>query len=169
MHGDDDQIVPIVAAGNKSSAIVKDVDYKVYPGAPPRPRDGRPIRGQVQRRPAGIRPSVTTRRPPHGRPAPRPTTAPPEPPRERRLLRQAGASVRYTRSCRKRPNSGQSAARWWSKERRPASCGEMQVQGLPSAQETSPLRMRGGLAEFPGPWRLGHHKAFRVLPDDLPL
>ncbi len=23
--------------------------------------------------------------------------------------------------------------RWWSKERRPASCGEMQVQGLPSA------------------------------------
>ncbi|AUA12432.1 alpha/beta fold hydrolase [Streptomyces sp. SID8382] len=34
VHGDDDQIVPIVAAGNKSSAIVKDVDYKVYPGAP---------------------------------------------------------------------------------------------------------------------------------------
>jgi non-heme chloroperoxidase len=34
VHGDDDQIVPIVAAGNKSSGIVKDVDYKVYPGAP---------------------------------------------------------------------------------------------------------------------------------------
>ncbi len=34
VHGDDDQIVPIVAAGNKSSAIVKDADYKVYPGAP---------------------------------------------------------------------------------------------------------------------------------------
>ncbi|KIF70577.1 alpha/beta hydrolase [Streptomyces sp. AcH 505] len=34
VHGDDDQIVPIVAAGAKSSKIVKDVTYKVYPGAP---------------------------------------------------------------------------------------------------------------------------------------
>jgi non-heme chloroperoxidase len=34
IHGDDDQIVPIVAAGNKSSKIVKDAQFKVYPGAP---------------------------------------------------------------------------------------------------------------------------------------
>ncbi|MFD9870550.1 alpha/beta fold hydrolase [Streptomyces niveus] len=34
VHGDDDQIVPIVAAGDKSSQLVKDVTYKVYPGAP---------------------------------------------------------------------------------------------------------------------------------------
>ncbi|WP_329129132.1 alpha/beta hydrolase [Streptomyces sp. NBC_01476] len=34
IHGDDDQIVPIVAAGDKSSKLVKDVTYKVYPGAP---------------------------------------------------------------------------------------------------------------------------------------
>jgi non-heme chloroperoxidase len=33
IHGDDDQIVPIVAAGNKSSKIVKGAQYKVYPGA----------------------------------------------------------------------------------------------------------------------------------------
>ncbi|MFJ7150351.1 alpha/beta fold hydrolase [Streptomyces sp. NPDC100445] len=33
-HGDDDQIVPIVAAGEKSSRIVKDNTFKVYPGAP---------------------------------------------------------------------------------------------------------------------------------------
>jgi len=33
-HGDDDQIVPIVAAGEKSSKIVKDNTYKVYRGAP---------------------------------------------------------------------------------------------------------------------------------------
>jgi non-heme chloroperoxidase len=33
-HGDDDQIVPIVAAGNKSSKLVKDATFKVYPGAP---------------------------------------------------------------------------------------------------------------------------------------
>lgn len=32
--GDDDQIVPIVAAGEKSSKIVKDNTFKVYPGAP---------------------------------------------------------------------------------------------------------------------------------------
>jgi non-heme chloroperoxidase len=32
-HGDDDQIVPIVAAGNKSSKLVKDATFKVYPGA----------------------------------------------------------------------------------------------------------------------------------------
>jgi non-heme chloroperoxidase len=34
IHGDDDQIVPIVAAGNKSSQIVKDGTFKVYSGAP---------------------------------------------------------------------------------------------------------------------------------------
>ncbi|MGW3248354.1 alpha/beta fold hydrolase [Streptomyces sp. NPDC001070] len=34
VHGDDDQIVPIVAAGDKSSKLVKDAIYKVYPGAP---------------------------------------------------------------------------------------------------------------------------------------
>ncbi|MCD0485903.1 alpha/beta hydrolase [Streptacidiphilus sp. ASG 303] len=34
VHGDDDQIVPIVAAGEKSSKIVRNVEYKVYPGAP---------------------------------------------------------------------------------------------------------------------------------------
>ena len=33
-HGDDDQIVPIVAAAEKSSKIVKDATLKVYPGAP---------------------------------------------------------------------------------------------------------------------------------------
>jgi non-heme chloroperoxidase len=33
-HGDDDQIVPIVAAAEKSSQIVKDATLKVYPGAP---------------------------------------------------------------------------------------------------------------------------------------
>jgi non-heme chloroperoxidase len=34
LHGDDDQIVPIVAAGNLSSKIVKGSIFKVYPGAP---------------------------------------------------------------------------------------------------------------------------------------
>lgn len=34
VHGDDDQIVPIVASGEKSSKIVKDAVYKVYEGAP---------------------------------------------------------------------------------------------------------------------------------------
>lgn len=34
VHGDDDQIVPIVAAGNKSSKLVKGSIFKVYPGAP---------------------------------------------------------------------------------------------------------------------------------------
>jgi non-heme chloroperoxidase len=34
VHGDDDQIVPIVAAGNLSSKIVKGSVYKVYQGAP---------------------------------------------------------------------------------------------------------------------------------------
>ncbi|MDX3056215.1 alpha/beta hydrolase [Streptomyces sp. NE06-03E] len=34
VHGDADQIVPIVAAGDKSSKLVKDSTYKVYPGAP---------------------------------------------------------------------------------------------------------------------------------------
>ncbi|WP_446040343.1 alpha/beta fold hydrolase [Streptomyces sp. SID1121] len=34
IHGDDDQIVPIVAAGPKSAKIVKDSTLKVYPGAP---------------------------------------------------------------------------------------------------------------------------------------
>ncbi|MFJ8731476.1 alpha/beta fold hydrolase [Streptomyces bauhiniae] len=34
VHGDDDQIVPKIAAGDKSSKLVKDSIYKVYPGAP---------------------------------------------------------------------------------------------------------------------------------------
>jgi non-heme chloroperoxidase len=34
LHGDDDQIVPIVAAGDKSSKLVPHATYKVYPGAP---------------------------------------------------------------------------------------------------------------------------------------
>ncbi|MFE2578626.1 alpha/beta fold hydrolase [Streptomyces sp. NPDC059378] len=34
VHGDDDQIVPKIAAGDKSSKLVKDCIYKVYPGAP---------------------------------------------------------------------------------------------------------------------------------------
>ncbi|MFD0035687.1 alpha/beta fold hydrolase [Streptomyces sp. NPDC127172] len=34
VHGDDDQIVPIVSAGDKSSKIVKGAQYKVYKGAP---------------------------------------------------------------------------------------------------------------------------------------
>ncbi|MGV9703880.1 alpha/beta fold hydrolase [Streptomyces sp. NPDC003483] len=34
VHGDADQIVPKVAAGDKSSKLVKDSIYKVYPGAP---------------------------------------------------------------------------------------------------------------------------------------
>ncbi|MFE4912658.1 alpha/beta fold hydrolase [Streptomyces sp. NPDC056652] len=33
-QGDDDQIVPIVASGNKSSTLVKGAIFKVYPGAP---------------------------------------------------------------------------------------------------------------------------------------
>lgn len=33
-HGDDDQIVPIVAAGLKSAELVKDATLKAYPGAP---------------------------------------------------------------------------------------------------------------------------------------
>jgi non-heme chloroperoxidase len=34
MHGDDDQIVPIVAAGPLSAKIVKNSTLKVYPGFP---------------------------------------------------------------------------------------------------------------------------------------
>ena len=34
LHGDDDQIVPIVAAGLKSAKIVKNATLKVYPGYP---------------------------------------------------------------------------------------------------------------------------------------
>jgi non-heme chloroperoxidase len=34
MHGDDDQIVPIVAAGMISSKIVKGATFKIYPGKP---------------------------------------------------------------------------------------------------------------------------------------
>ncbi|MET7542708.1 alpha/beta fold hydrolase [Streptomyces sp. NPDC055059] len=34
IHGDDDQIVPIVASGNKSSKLVKGSTFKVYEGAP---------------------------------------------------------------------------------------------------------------------------------------
>lgn len=34
LHGDDDQIVPIKAAGAKAAKLVKDAKLKVYPGAP---------------------------------------------------------------------------------------------------------------------------------------
>jgi non-heme chloroperoxidase len=34
MHGDDDQIVPIAAAGLMSAKIVKNATLKVYPGFP---------------------------------------------------------------------------------------------------------------------------------------
>lgn len=34
VHGNDDQIVPIVASGDKSSKLVKGAVYKVYEGAP---------------------------------------------------------------------------------------------------------------------------------------
>jgi non-heme chloroperoxidase len=34
LHGDDDQIVPIVAAGMLSSKIVKGSEFKIYKGAP---------------------------------------------------------------------------------------------------------------------------------------
>ena len=34
LHGDDDQIVPIVAAGMLSSKIVKGAQFKIYKGAP---------------------------------------------------------------------------------------------------------------------------------------
>ncbi|MDR6979140.1 non-heme chloroperoxidase [Streptomyces sp. 3330] len=34
VHGDDDQIVPLVASGDKSSKLVKGAVYKVYSGAP---------------------------------------------------------------------------------------------------------------------------------------
>ncbi len=34
LHGDDDQIVPIVAAGLKSAKILKHATLKVYPGFP---------------------------------------------------------------------------------------------------------------------------------------
>jgi non-heme chloroperoxidase len=34
VHGDDDQIVPIVAAAHKSSKLVRNATLKIYPGAP---------------------------------------------------------------------------------------------------------------------------------------
>jgi non-heme chloroperoxidase len=34
MHGDDDQIVPIVAAGSLSAKLLKKATLKVYPGFP---------------------------------------------------------------------------------------------------------------------------------------
>ena len=34
LHGDDDQIVPIDAAGRASARLVRDVTFKVYPGGP---------------------------------------------------------------------------------------------------------------------------------------
>ncbi|MFH8681806.1 alpha/beta fold hydrolase [Streptomyces lydicus] len=34
IHGDDDQIVPLVAAGQKSAKLVRDSTLRVYPGAP---------------------------------------------------------------------------------------------------------------------------------------
>jgi len=33
LHGDDDQIVPIAISSDKSSRMIKDAEYKVYPGA----------------------------------------------------------------------------------------------------------------------------------------
>ncbi|MGW4125919.1 alpha/beta fold hydrolase [Nocardia sp. NPDC004711] len=33
-HGDDDQIVPIAAAGPKSAELIKDATLRVYPGVP---------------------------------------------------------------------------------------------------------------------------------------
>ena len=33
-HGDDDQIVPIDAAGRRSAELLKDATLKVYPGGP---------------------------------------------------------------------------------------------------------------------------------------
>lgn len=49
-----------------------------------------------------------------------------------------------------RRNSRRLTLRWWSKERRPASCGEMQVQGLPSAHSRGPSPPPGkGLVTFP--------------------
>lgn len=38
--------------------------------------------------------------------------------------------------------------RWWSKERRPTSCGEMQVQGLPGAPPESPAPDPSGAGLF---------------------
>jgi non-heme chloroperoxidase len=34
IHGEDDQVVPITVAGNRSSKMIKDAVYKVYKGAP---------------------------------------------------------------------------------------------------------------------------------------
>jgi len=34
LHGDDDQIVPIDAAGKLSAKIVKNATFKIYEGAP---------------------------------------------------------------------------------------------------------------------------------------
>jgi non-heme chloroperoxidase len=41
LHGDDDQIVPIVAAGLLSSKMIKGATLKVYPGAPAQRSRGR--------------------------------------------------------------------------------------------------------------------------------
>ncbi len=34
IHGDDDQVVPIGAAGLRSAKLVKNATLKIYPGAP---------------------------------------------------------------------------------------------------------------------------------------
>jgi hypothetical protein len=45
---------------------------------------------------------------------------------------------------------GALVVRWWSKERRPASCGETQVQGLPGARYTGLVRTPDGPYMLPG-------------------
>ena len=52
LHGDDDQIVPIDAAGRASAKILKNATLKIYPGYP----HGMPIitRRPDQRRPARL-------------------------------------------------------------------------------------------------------------------
>ncbi|MFE1012439.1 peptidoglycan-binding protein [Streptomyces sp. NPDC058794] len=50
-------------------------------------------------------------------------------------------------------NPQEPAVRWWSKERRPTSRGEMQVQGLPSARR-EPRHRLGGTGVLPCPPRV---------------
>ena len=52
MHGDDDQIVPFVAAGPLSAKILKNATLKVYPSS--RMACPHDQRGSNQRRPAGL-------------------------------------------------------------------------------------------------------------------
>lgn len=54
IHGDDDQIVPLVAAGQKSVKLVEDAAWKVYPAGAARPLGGRPGPGGLPRRSAVV-------------------------------------------------------------------------------------------------------------------